>query len=406
MAESRRLVRANGFSLVEMLVALVFTMVLMAGMASVFKASLSTFYTSGETLSSARRNRMSIELLGQDLDTACMYLTDLSVAPLFNPAHPPFYILPNMALVGAPASPLPDDPTSADEVFFYLDQPLPFEGTISGPSGSAVAARSAGEIVASATGDITSSDTAFNLQCGTSTYAKMVTKGQMFIFKDSWETGYVSTDPSIDASGTVVQVVLGTNPTNSSSAAITGSGPTGLPMKASHMTGKGVVIFQPAQVIHYSVQFLKLDPDPANVNGIPCLVRDQGTFDGAGNFITNQPQQIITEGVTGFKAYLSVDSGTNWAGLGKTYSNFDLGWTAGILNDLNTYLVNSVKNGFAVIAGNPNWFRSIPTLVRVDVTTRTATQRAEYSPAGNALRYKQLTQSLVFVPRHSGLPMD
>ena len=45
----------RGFSLVELLVALVFTMVLMAGMANVYRASLSSFYTSGESISSVRR---------------------------------------------------------------------------------------------------------------------------------------------------------------------------------------------------------------------------------------------------------------------------------------------------------------------------------------------------------------
>ena len=85
---------ARGFSLVELLVALVFTMVLMAGMANVYKASLTTYYTSGESLSSARRNRMSVDLLVDDLNTACMYLTDLSVPPTVSAAVPPIYILP------------------------------------------------------------------------------------------------------------------------------------------------------------------------------------------------------------------------------------------------------------------------------------------------------------------------
>ena len=98
MAKPRSRAHIQGFSLVEMLVALVFTGILMAGMATVFKTSLSTFYTSGEQLSSARRNRMSIDLLGDDLNAACMYLLDPSVPPAVVATNPPFYILPNMAV--------------------------------------------------------------------------------------------------------------------------------------------------------------------------------------------------------------------------------------------------------------------------------------------------------------------
>ena len=136
MVEPARQARRRGFSLVELLVALVFTMVLMAGMANVYKASLSAFYTSGETISSSRRNRMSVDLLVEDLNQAGMFLTDLSVPPAVSEAMPTFLILPNMAVSGAGS----DDPATADELYFYLDQPLPFEGTVSSASTQKAAA--------------------------------------------------------------------------------------------------------------------------------------------------------------------------------------------------------------------------------------------------------------------------
>ncbi|MFZ1613787.1 MAG: hypothetical protein WAT51_06420, partial [Holophaga sp.] len=139
MAKSRLSFRAKGFSMVELLVALVFTTILMAGLASVFKASLSTFYTSGEILSSARRNRMSIDLLGDDLNTAAMYLTDLSVPPPVVPTNPPFYIIPNVLIAGAGTS----DPQRTDELYFYLDQPVPFEANL----GIAAPQQTAAELV-------------------------------------------------------------------------------------------------------------------------------------------------------------------------------------------------------------------------------------------------------------------
>ena len=115
---------ARGFSLVELLVALVFTMTLMAGMANVYKASLSSFYTSGESISHVRRNRMSMDLLADDLNQACMYLADLAVPPATSATMQPFFVWPNMPIEGS------DDPATSDELYFYVDQSLPFEGTL------------------------------------------------------------------------------------------------------------------------------------------------------------------------------------------------------------------------------------------------------------------------------------
>src|SRR5664279_4508143 len=196
----------RGFSLVELLVALVFTMVLMAGMANVYKASLSTFYTSGEALSNLRRNRMSVDLLADDINAACLYLLDLSNPPVVSAASPPFYILPNMPIATAVAP----DPTTADELYFYVDQPLPFEGTMGGPA--APTERTAAEMVlaaGTAAQSATAADNTYVIDCGSLTYAKLVKKGQIFIFKDAWEAGYVSADPAAPTAAGVVTVVTG-----------------------------------------------------------------------------------------------------------------------------------------------------------------------------------------------------
>jgi hypothetical protein len=210
--------------------------------------------------------------------------------------------------------------------------------------------------------------------------------------------------------GSVVTIVLAA----SSSSGITGIGP-GTPLGASHSAGAGVVFLQPSQVVKYSVQWLPLDPQ--NVKGIPCLVRDQGLYSAQNNnyaspFVTNQPQQIISENVQGFKAYLSVNSGAGWAGYAspaKTYTGFANGWTAGVWSELATQMTTEDASAPAMTS-DPTWFRDYPTLVRVDVTTRTATSRTDYSPnptgSNASAAFNLLTQSLVFVPRHSGLPMN
>ena len=413
MAERRTFSRAGGFSMVEMLVALVFTMVLMAGMATVFKASLSTFYAAGETLSSGRRNRMSIDLLGADLDNACMYLADLVDPPILSANNPAFYILPNQPITGLPASPSATDPTVADQLLFYADAALPFEGSLLGG-----AQRSDTQLV-QANAAATGADTTFTVECWNQAYAQQIVAGQEFLFKDSGEVGLVATPPVLgngQSANSQVTFTVGA----SASAGITGSGPTGL-VKFSHVPGSGITFIQPAQMIRYSVQFLKLDTQGGDGNLIPCLVRDQGNY-ATGGFAASQPQQIITENVQAFKVYLSVrpdlisaGSALAWAGdptgvRSGAWTGFS-GWSSGLLGSLNpdqaslTTQLAAADPGATPPASNPNWFRSIPTLVRIDVTTRTATARGEYSPTGQTLARKTLTQSLIFVPRHSGLPM-
>lgn len=389
----------RGFSLVELLVALVFTMVLMAGMANVYKASLSTFYTSGETLSNLRRNRMSVDLLADDINAACMYLVDLSIPPTVGAIAPPFYILPNMPI----ATPGPNDPTASDELYFYVDQPLSFEGTLGGPA--TPTERTAAEMVlaaGTASAAPTAADSTYVIDCGSLTYARLVHQGQIFIFKDSWEAGYIAADPAAPTDRTVT-VVAGPAP----NVAINGIGPSGLPLNKKHLPRSGIVFMTPGQMIKYSIQILRLDP--GNANGIPCLVRDQGNYSLAG-FTATAPQQVISENVSGFKVYLSTNSGTSWAGLPAgvpaAYSGFSNGWDAGIRADVDAQLITSGRRDYTTTRTDEHWFRSIPTLVRVDVSTRTATQRAEYSAAGNALAYRNLTQTLVFVPRHSGLTLN
>ena len=396
MAERRSFPRPNGFSLVEMLVALVFTLVLMAGMASVFRASLSSFYTSGEAVSNARRNRMSIDLLGDDLNTACMYLVDLSAAPPTSAANPPFYILPNMPIAGAVA--LPGEPTIADELYFYLDQPLPFEGRL-----AAVGPQHTASEMANNGSAPTADDLKFNIDCITPQYASLVKKGQMVVFKDSWEVAYVSADPT---AGSPI-ITVGPDP----AAGITGIGSAGLPSKAKHLPLSRVVFIQPAQMVRYRVQVLQLDP--ANANGLPCLVRDQGSYSSAG-FAADPgiPQQIIAEGVQGFKVYLSGNSGQTWAGLVSDPATFPPGWdgwnntATGIRGLLDTQLATAGRPNQTTTRGDEQWFRSIPTLVRVDLTTRTIAKRTEYATTEGTSAYRLLTQNMVYMPRHSGIPMN
>lgn len=380
---------ARGFSLVEMLVAMLFTGLLMAGMAKVFSSSLSTFYTSGETLSSFRRNRAATDMLYDDLNAASMYITSLSTPPseVAN-TNPAFYVLPNMPIAGAGA----DDPPSADQLLFYLDQPLPFEGTYAPGAGGG--ARSATEIIA-AGGAVAATDNQYVVDCGDANYANQVKLGMSMVFKDAWESAYIT---AATPSGSSVTVTVGQN----AAALVSGLGATGTPSKSKHLPGSGVLFYTPSQAVRYSVQIRLLDPQ--NPAGVPCLIREQGTYRPAG-FVA-ATDAIITENVSGFKVYLSVDSGKTWAGFKKTYTGMAGGWTGGILADLNTVLLTTGRPDFTSTNGIPDWFRSIPTLVRLDITTRSAVKRSEYSATPGVTKYQDVVQTIVTVPRHSGLPIN
>jgi len=390
--------QASGFSLVELLVAVLFIGILMAGMANVFKSSVTNLSTSSEGISSARRNRMSIDLLYDDLNAAGMYLSDLSSPPKLTTANPSFYIIPNVAVTGAAA----DDPASADQLFFYLDEPLPFEGTLWSTGGGSAGqnlARNAAELVLAGVAPDPAIDSTFTIDCKDASYAAMVKQGYSVVFKDAWETFFVQGTPT--PSGKSLTITLGSSPTVGS----TGVGPSGAPPKAKHIIGSDVLFFRPAQMVRYSVKMKLFDPQKAT--GTPCLVRDQGNYDATGFVADPAQESIVAENVAGFKAYLSADSGQTWAGYGKTYTGLAAGWTNGIRSELNDQLATAGRQDYQTTQGNENWIRSIPTLVRLDITTRTAVKRAEYSATPlTTTAYKDFTQSLVIVPRHFGLSMN
>lgn len=391
MAEGCRPAAEAGFSLVELLVALAFTMVLMAGMANVYKASLSTFYASGESISSSRRGRMSVDLLVDDLNLACLFLTDLAAPPPVSDLMAPFRVLPNMPVAGHGES----DPAVTDELYFYTDQVLPFEAIL----GSATTQMSAAELILAGTAP-RAADTSFTLACGSASYAGQVQAGQALIFLDALETASIT---GVAASGSSVTVTTGP----SELAGLTGSSGGGGAPRIKHRVGSRVLVVEPAQMVRYRIEMVALDPAGA---GVPCLVRDQGPYSPTA-FTAAQAQQVIAEQVAGFSVYLSANGGTSWAGLGSDgakagYSGYDAGWEAGLRSELDAQLATAGRPDFRTTRGSPAWFRSIPVLVRVDITTRSATQRTEYAATAGTVAHRTQTQSLVVVPRHAGLAMN
>lgn len=390
-----------GFSLVELLVALVFTMILMAGMAKVFQSSLSNFYTSGEKLSSIRRNRVALDLVYDDLNSAGMALIDITTPIPGGDTNPVFYIIPNVSVTGAGTS----DPQSTDELYMAYDQPLPFDGNLVSGGGAVSGGTAATKVLTG--GSLTAgTDDVYEIDCKDATYAKAVKPGMSFHIKDDMSRAAYQIKTAAPASdATHVAITVVTAP--SIATQVTGRGDPGTLRSTKRISGSNVVFILPTQMVRYHIAMLKLDP--SNANGIPCLVREQGNYVPNAAFTPDASlTQVIAENVAGFKAFLSANSGASWAGLAlaSTTTGFSNGWTNGIQAALNTQLGTVARVDYTTTAGNLNWYRDIPVLVRLDITTRTATKRGEYSSTGNTLAYKNLTQSVVLVPRHFGLPLS
>ncbi len=370
-------VRQHGFSLVELLVALVFTAILVAGLAQVFKSSLQTFTTSGEVVSAVRRGQLATDLLAEDLNHAGMYLAELAAAPRLSPANPPLQVIPDQPVVYLPE-------LRGDHLLFYLDEPLPFQGIFLGSGSGGESGRTQAELEALG-GEPTAADFTLEVDCGRDSFASQVKAGMRVAFKDFWSVSRIG---SATPKGRRVTLTLQADP----EATLRGQGSADAIPTDKHLAGAAVLFFRPAQQIRYSLQALQLDPKG---EWIPCLVRDQGDYRDSGFVANTALRQVLVEQVSGFKVYLSVDGGQQWAGLGDAAAD----WTA-IVAQLNAQLEGLGRPG---LAGQEHWFRSIPTLVRVDLTTRTHARRGEYSATGAEAVHKTSTQSLVMQPRHFGL---
>ncbi|MEI6680856.1 MAG: hypothetical protein WCL21_19765, partial [Mariniphaga sp.] len=275
MARRRTFHHRDGFSLVELLVALVFTGVLMSGMAKVFQASLTSFSTSGEKLSSVRRNRMAMDLPYDDLNTAGMSLVDVTSPLASGTTNPSFYIIPNVLVTNAGA----DDPARTDELYLAFDQPLGFEGRLvtggGSISGGTQSGSTASEKMLTGASLTAGTDNSYTIDCKDASYAASVKPGMSFLIKDNL-SHQAMTILTATATGSVV--ALTTIITPSLATQVTGRGDPAVLAPVRRRVGAGVVFIIPQQMVRYRIAMLNLDPDTTKPNGIPCLIREQGVF--------------------------------------------------------------------------------------------------------------------------------
>jgi hypothetical protein len=389
--------RRAGFSLLELVVALMFMGLLMAGMATVFQGSISRFVTSSEGIASGRRNRLGLGMLQSDLNTAGMYLENLSSTRTLSISNPGFYVIPNRPVLddaGTAVTAAANLPTRTDELYLYMDSVVSQAGILRDDI-PALNALSAG-------GGGMPGSLIFRIELPDAAAASRIQPGQFVIMTD-WLSSKLITQVT-PVSGTMVQVTADLAPQST----VDGCGASAWD-DYQHVSGRPVMVVTRGRTVRYRIKAKAIDPGGALV---PCLVREELPYnygatatDPATVFPAGTVDQIITEDISAFKIYLSGDKGANWAGtaLAAGVNTFAGGWTQGILSDLQAQL-----GGVANVQNDPNWFRFVPTLVRVDLTSRTSTRRGEYLADGSTnvtAGFKDRVQSLVILPRHFGLPL-
>lgn len=396
-----RTARTRGFSLVELLVALTFISILMAGMLRVFGSTMNAFSSANEAMGANRVKRWAITHIEDDLQSVGYFY------------YHPFRTLPGYVSVNTASGQnalmiLPDqsitcasyDPATAsranetiwfDELQYLEDQPLPIQAQLA---------------------SIPTSSTSLSLRIASGSLSDVLPGDIVILLDPLYEICKVLTvgtsSITLDTSASALQ-----NPSDGSG---TGASP-GLKSLA-HQPGTDVVFVRPLQVVRYTVLPLSLDPaDPAAQ--VPCLVRDQAPYPADGNRLAwpaanaalpnGFTRTVVAENVAGrslagahptaageyaFRVDLSPDNGTTWTRSGAAT------WPA-IATNLNTWLAVNGRPEFQSVtdAANPIWYRNIPALFRVDVSTRTTLKRQDpNNPAQRVYTYR--SQTLLCMPRN------
>lgn len=370
----------QGFSLIEMLVAVMFIGILTAGMLRIYSANLAGFQRVNDMIASQRRGRWALASLQDDAASIGFFAfvpfnqpTGYSVA---SGTQEPFMILPSPtpvlttgpdpanlggALVTGPLSPNPD------ELQFVGDLPLSIMATVLGTTPTALTVNPlSGSLADVQPGDVVA------------------------ILDAAFEQVQVAS-----VAGNTITV----SATGAALAGITQAGGYALsPTLSFHQSGTPIAIFRPNVVTRYAIQARSWDPSNPAIT-VPCLVRQQAPYPAGGTLIVwaGATTEVIAENITGFTVDLSFDGGTTWLRQGAA------NWDAIVAN------ISSLAPGGTNVnprdPNNPLWFRRFPFLMRMDVVSRSAAPRSESASVAGQAAYVTRTQTLMISPRNFGLPL-
>lgn len=394
----------RGFSLVELLVALVFISLLMAGMLRVYGSAIQGFATANETIKAQRDNRWALQAVQDDLQTAGYYFPVRPVVGGIDNVNSgnqnPLLLLPDRTATNKyiadpnnPAATPANETLTFDELQFVTDQMLPISARLSAATTAADSIT-----VTSTLGDFS-----------------LLKAGDFAVVLDPAHE-IVRVKGSAYSGSTAVVALEATSLQDPTTGAFLGA--FGTLRSLSHQVGADVVFIRPNQVVRYTLMPLALDPSNTALT-VPCLVRDQTAYPAGGSLIawpaatasqatlaTAGPggapvvRTVVAENVTGLRFDLSANQGQTW-----TRGN---SWSATLTN-LNAQLASlaSANPGIGYVSSaqdpsNPLWYRAAPLLIRTDLTTRTLVRRAEYAATANTLAYRTRTQTVLVQPRNFG----
>ncbi len=373
----------RGFSLIEMLVAMLFIGILTAGMLRVYSTNLAGFQRVNDMIGNQRRGRWALGSLQDDVASIGYFAFVPFNAPtgysVGSGTQEPFMILPGPTAVQV-SSPDPASPSSTvtaalspnpDELQFVGDLPLPIQATVlTSTAGSPTLTVN---VVSGNLGDIQAGDIAAILDAA---------------FEQVQVAAVSGTTITVSATGAAV-------------ASISQAGGYALsPVLGTHQAGTPVVFFRPNMVTRYSIQALAWDPSNSEIT-LPCLVRQQAPYPAGGGLITwtGVAREVVAENIDAFVVELSFDGGTTWLRQGAASWDAIVALTTPILT------ARGGKNVPLRDASNPLWFRTFPCLIRMDITSRSAAPRSASTTTAGQVAFVRRTQSLMVAPRNFGLPL-
>lgn len=376
--------RTKGFSLTEMLIAMLFVSLLMAGMLQVFAAGLKGFRQADATLGAQRTIRWAVALLEEDLQGLGFFFPLRPVPGNIDlgTGQNPLMLLPDQSVevkVRPPSGLVPVSETlTSDEIQYLTDQPL--------------------RISARLQSDATSVNQAV-IEVLSGTLSDVQVGDFMAVLDPAFEVVQIKT---VDAtSGTVT---LETNAAVQQDAAGNPSGVSPGFAAGNHKRGAQVLFVRPMQVVRYSIQPFAVDPADPSLQ-IPCLARQQTAYPANGALIdwSAVAATPVAEQVTRLRFDVSVDGGRSWAREGAAT------WAA-LRGKIETQLTAmNAKDPFPVSLTNsatPLWYRQVPMLIRADITSRTSVRLDLSSERGTPqYGFRERTQSLLISPRNASLAL-
>jgi hypothetical protein len=355
--------RTSGFSLLELVVALLFMGLLLGGMVRVWRASLASWARVNETLTAQRALRWAMDRIKGDLRMMGGLFPPPELRSLDLPAGPDPALQSGFMLVPGEL-----DGQPADELSWVVDVPVPG------------AAELAGDSPAGAEGEVT-------LQVRPAGAMDLEAGDLMLVAGDRFEFARVA-GPAHLALGRpgLVRVVRP-------------DGAGGAAFAYPHGAGAWVRWVRPLRVVRYAVVPMALD---AAAGRVPCLVRFETAYPrdraaprwsrllaaGRGR---EGSHEVVAEHVAGFRVDFSPDRrfpGIRGAGYAATFGNLDARLRA--------------QGGAG--ASDPLWFRGAGGLIEVRLAIRSPVARDGYAPAREppAPRFLVLSQRLLAAPRNFG----